>query len=250
MLSRLPVGIELHVPPKRREETIVSRGSPDRPLRGRCVRHGCFLGAGARSRAEIDADLFAGLKARSIGPAGMSGRVASIDAVIADPDVIWVGAATGGVWKSTNGGRTWDPVFDDQPVAAIGAVSIFQSSPDVVWVGTGEGNPRNSVSVGNGIYRTLDGGQTWQHLGLEGTERIHRVILDARDPDRATVCAMGREWGENDERGIFRTTDGGKSWNKILYVDERTGCADLKVRLRFPERRHDVEEGRQGPAGG
>jgi photosystem II stability/assembly factor-like uncharacterized protein len=190
---------------------------------------GAILSAAAATHAALDPDLLAGMQARSIGPAGMSGRVTAVDAVVADPDVIWVGAATGGVWKSTSGGRDWKPVFDDQPVASIGAVSIFQPSPDIVWVGSGEGNPRNSVSVGNGIYRTLDGGESWQHLGLEETERIHRVILHPADPDVATVCALGREWGENEERGVFRTTDGGKSWRKILYVDEKTGCGDLKV---------------------
>ncbi len=112
----------------------------------------------------IDPDLLAGLKARSIGPSGMSGRIAAIDAVESSPNVIWVGAATGGVWKSIDGGLTWRPVFDDQPVAAIGALAIDQSNPDVVWVGTGEGNLRNSVSIGNGMYRTLDGGKSWKSV--------------------------------------------------------------------------------------
>ncbi len=178
---------------------------------------------------ELDPALLAGLKARSIGPAAMSGRIAAIDAVRADPNVVWVGAATGGVWKSTDGALTWEPVFDDQPVAAIGAVAIDQSNPDVVWVGTGEGNPRNSASVGNGVYKTLDGGRTWTHLGLEKTEKIHRILLDPRHSDVAYVAALGTTWGENEQRGVFKTVDGGRTWEKILYVDERTGAADLAM---------------------
>ena len=135
--------------------------------------------------AQIDPGLFAGMKARSIGPAAMSGRVADVVAVESNPEILYVGSASGGVWKSVNAGLTWFPIFDDQPIASIGAVSVFQPNPDVVWVGSGEGNPRNSVSVGNGIYKSLDGGNTWTHLGLEKTERIHRVVLHPSDPDVA-----------------------------------------------------------------
>jgi photosystem II stability/assembly factor-like uncharacterized protein len=175
----------------------------------------------------IDPALLAGLKARSIGPAAMSGRVADVVAVDSNPDVVYVGAANGGVWKSTNGGLTWDPLFDDQKVASIGALAVNQANPDVVWVGTGEGNPRNSVSVGWGVYRSLDGGRTWNHLGLEKTERIHRIVLHPSNPDVAWVAALGRLWGENPERGVFKTTDGGRTWRKVLSVDDRTGAADL-----------------------
>src|SRR5687767_7690452 len=128
-----------------------------------------------------------------------------------------------------NGGLSFAPLFDDQPVAAIGALKIFQPSPEIVWVGTGEGNPRNSMSVGNGIYKSVDGGKTWQHLGLEKSERIHRIVLHPRDPNVAWVAAMGQAWGQNAERGIFKTTDGGRTWNKVLYVNERTGAADLVI---------------------
>ncbi|HEX7182255.1 MAG TPA: hypothetical protein VF756_10455 [Thermoanaerobaculia bacterium] len=177
--------------------------------------------------AQIDPGMLAGMKARSIGPASMSGRVADVAGVESDPEVLYVGAANGGVWKSTNGGLTWEPIFDDQKVASIGAVAVYQANPDVVWVGTGEGNPRNSVSVGYGIFRSLDGGRTWKHLGLEKTERIHRIVLHPSNPEIAWVAALGRLWGENPERGVYKTTDGGKSWRRILYVDERTGAADL-----------------------
>jgi photosystem II stability/assembly factor-like uncharacterized protein len=179
--------------------------------------------------AQIDPELLAGMRARSIGPASMSGRVAAIDVVESNKDIIYVGAATGGVWKSVDGGFNFTPIFDDQPVAAVGAVAIFQPSPDIVWVGTGEGNPRNSMSVGNGIYRSGDGGRTWQHLGLEKTERIHRIITHPRDPNTVWVAAMGQAWGQNADRGVFKTTDGGRTWTKVLYVNDRTGAADLVI---------------------
>ena len=179
--------------------------------------------------AQIDPELLAGMKARSIGPAAMSGRIADIDAVESNPEIVYVGAATGGVWKSTDGALSFRPIFDDQPVAAIGAVAIYQPSPDIVWVGTGEGNPRNSMSVGNGIYKTTDAGATWQHLGLAKSERIHRIITHPSNPDIAWVAAMGQAWGANPERGVFKTTDGGRTWTKSLYVNEQTGAADLVI---------------------
>lgn len=177
--------------------------------------------------AQVDPELLAGMRARSIGPASMSGRVAAVDVVESNKDIIYVGAATGGVWKSVDGGLNFTPIFDDQPVAAVGAVAVFQPSPDIVWVGTGEGNPRNSMSVGNGIYKSVDGGRTWQHLGLEKTERIHRILTHPRDPNTVWVAAMGQAWGQNADRGVFKTTDGGRTWTKVLYVNDRTGAADL-----------------------
>jgi photosystem II stability/assembly factor-like uncharacterized protein len=192
--------------------------------------------AASSALAAVDPGLLAGMKARSIGPAGMSGRVTAIDAVESNPDVVWVGAASGGVWKSTNGGLTFTPVFDDQPTASIGAIAVNQAHPDIVWVGTGEGDPRNSAAVGNGVYRSLDGGKTWTHLGLEKTERIFRIVLHPTNPDVAWVSALGEEWGENPERGVFKTEDGGKTWSKVLYVDERTGASDLVMDPRNPDK--------------
>ena len=184
--------------------------------------------------AVFDPGLLAGMEARAIGPAGMSGRVAAIEGVASDPDVIYLGSATGGLWKSENRGLTWEPLFDEQPVAAIGAVAVHPEHPEIVWVGTGEGNVRNSVSVGNGVYRSLDGGRTWARVGLEATERIHRIVLHPDDPDVAFVAAMGREWGENPERGVYRTTDGGETWERVLYVNERTGAAELVMHPENP----------------
>ncbi|MFL6236488.1 MAG: VPS10 domain-containing protein [Thermoanaerobaculia bacterium] len=188
------------------------------------------------ARAAIDPGLLAGMSARSIGPAGMSGRVPAVSAAESNPNTVYIGAAAGGVWKSTNGGITWTPVFDDQQVSSIGAVAVAPSNPDVVWVGTGEGNPRNSVSVGDGVYRSLDGGKTWAHLGLEKTERITRIVVHPTNPDVAWVAALGQEWGENAERGIYKTEDGGKTWSRVLHVDPRTGAADLVIDPRNPNK--------------
>ncbi len=176
---------------------------------------------------QLDMDKLQGMKARSIGPAGMSGRVTAIDAVHSNPDIIYVGTASGGLWKSTSGGIKWEPLFDEQPVASIGALAIVQSNPDVIWVGTGEGNPRNSQNSGNGVYKSLDGGKTWSHLGLDNTRVIHRLIIHPANPDIVYVAVQGSAWGEHPERGIFKTTDGGKSWKKVLYVNEKTGAADM-----------------------
>ena len=186
--------------------------------------------------AKFDPAIFAGLKARSIGPANMSGRIGAVDVVASDPRVIWVGAVAGGLWKSENGGTTWTPVFDDKPVASIGAIAINQTTPDLVWVGTGEAAPRNSVSVGRGVYLTRDGGKTWTCLGLEKTEKISKILLHPVDPDVAYAGATGATWGDSPERGVFRTIDGGKTWKKILYVDERTGVADLTMDPSNPNR--------------
>ncbi|MBI4513898.1 MAG: hypothetical protein HY702_07285, partial [Gemmatimonadetes bacterium] len=188
------------------------------------------------THAQIDTALLRGMRARSIGPAGMSGRIGAIDAVVSDPQIIYVGAATGGVWKSTNGGISWTPIFDDQHTSSIGAVAVFQPNPDIVWVGTGEGNLRNSAGLGYGVYKSLDGGRTWTHLGLEKSEHIHRIVLHPTDPNVAYVAALGPAWSDGTERGVFKTTDGGKTWSRVLYVDERTGAADLVMDPRNPNK--------------
>ena len=194
-----------------------------------CVLATPTLGAG------LDPALLDGMKPRLIGPAGMSGRIAAIEGVDQDPNILYVGAASGGVWKSENGGLTWKPVFDDEPVASIGAIDTFAPNPDIVWVGTGEGNPRNSTSVGRGIYKSLDGGKTWTFMGLEKTERIKRIVTHPSDPDIVYVTALGRAWGENPERGVYKTTDGGRTWKRILYVDERTGASDIAMDPSNPD---------------
>lgn len=181
------------------------------------------------SGQQLDMDVLMDLKPRSIGPAGASGRVTAVDVVLKNPDHIYLGSAAGGLWKSENGGSTWEVVFDDGKSASIGSIAINQANPNEIWVGTGEGNPRNSMNNGAGMYKTIDGGHTWQFLGLEKTNGIHRIILHPDNPDVAVVAATGTPWGENPERGIYKTTDGGKTWQKTLYVDEKTGAADLVV---------------------
>ncbi|AXT21241.1 hypothetical protein D7030_09900 [Flavobacteriaceae bacterium AU392] len=188
------------------------------------------------SAQEFSMDLVKDMKPRSIGPGGMSGRVTSIDVVNSNPDVMYVGTASGGLWKSTSGGIKWDPIFEKEVTASIGAVAIQQSNPSVIWVGTGEGNPRNSLNGGYGIYKSLDGGKSWTAMGLEKTRNIHRVIIDPTNPDVVYVAAIGSPWGEHPERGVFKTEDGGKTWNKILYINNKTGAADMVMDPKNPNK--------------
>jgi len=178
------------------------------------------------SAQQLDINKLKGMEPRAIGPAGMSGRITAIDVVTNQPDIIYAGAASGGVWKSESGGIDWKPIFDEQPLQGIGAIAIQQNNPDVVWVGTGEGNPRNSLNGGYGVYKSLDGGKTWKSMGLEKTRNIHRIIINRDNPDIVYVGAIGSPWGEHPERGIYKTTDGGKTWNKVLFVNNKTGAAD------------------------
>ncbi|MBN4046947.1 hypothetical protein JYU05_00205 [bacterium AH-315-P13] len=179
------------------------------------------------SAQEFSMDLVKNMTPRNIGPGGMSGRVTAIDVVHSNPDIMYVGTASGGLWKSTSGGITWNPIFDKELTASIGAIAIQQSNPSVIWVGTGEGNPRNSLNGGYGIYKSLDGGKNWIAMGLEKTRHIHRVIIDPTNPDVVYVGAIGSPWGEHPERGVFKTIDAGKTWNKILFANNKTGVADL-----------------------
>jgi len=190
----------------------------------------------AQDWARPDPALLGAMKARSIGPAGMSGRVTAIAAELGDPNTFYVGAATGGLWKSQDGGLSFEPIFDDQNTASIGAIAIHPQREDLVWVGTGEGNPRNSVSVGRGVFRSLDGGRSWRHVGLERTERIRRVVLHPTDPNTAYVAALGTTWGESDQRGVFKTKDGGTTWERVLFVDTKTGCANLVMDPTNPDK--------------
>lgn len=185
-------------------------------------------GTQADDQVKVDSYTFGEIEARSIGPAVMSGRITSIDAVNSDPKIVYAGSANGGVWKSVNGGVSFKPVFDKY-TQSIGDITVDQTHPDTVWVGTGECNVRNSVSVGTGIYRTTDGGDTWKLMGLEDSERIADILVHPGNSDLVYVAAMGHLWDSNEERGVYKTTDGGENWEKILFVDENTGCADLAM---------------------
>src|SRR5437764_1828460 len=187
----------------------------------------------ADDAAKIDSATLGGLRARSIGPAAMGGRIAAIDGSGESPLTLYAGAASGGVWKSTDGGFSFKPVFDEH-TQSIGAIAIDPSNKETVWVGTGESWMRNSVSVGTGVYKTTDGGANWTNAGLGDTEHIARIAVDPKASSTVYVCATGHAWDSNEERGVFKTTDAGKTWKKILYVDANTGCSDISLDPQMP----------------
>jgi photosystem II stability/assembly factor-like uncharacterized protein len=175
----------------------------------------------------IDPEVYSQIKYRYIGPEG--NRATAVVGIPGNPNVFYVGAASGGIFKSTDAGIHWDPVFDGQPVASIGSLAIAATDPNIVWAGTGEPFIRSHISVGQGIYKSLDAGKTWTLAGLEKTGRIGNVIIDPRNPDVVLACALGHAYGPQQERGVFRTTDGGKTWTHVLFVDENTGCSDMAM---------------------
>jgi photosystem II stability/assembly factor-like uncharacterized protein len=179
----------------------------------------------AQTLSDLPDDVFDRLEYRHIGPVG--NRVSAVVGVPGDPNVYFFGAASGGVWKSTDGGVHWDPVFDDQPAQSVGAIAIAPSDPNVVWVGTGEAHIRSNVSIGNGVYRSTDGGRTWSHMGLEMTGRISRIRIHPRDPDLVYVAALGHLYGPQQERGVYRSRDGGETWERVLFAGENAGASDL-----------------------
>ncbi|MFO0807458.1 MAG: hypothetical protein U0746_02435 [Gemmataceae bacterium] len=189
----------------------------------------------ATSHAAEPAGMYAALKARSIGPANMSGRICDIAVDEHRPSTIYVATASGGLWKTVNNGGTWASVLDDNGVWSVGAVAVSPADPKVVWAGSGEANPRNSVSWGNGVYRTTNGGATWENVGLRDTMHIGRIAPHPARPDVAYVAALGHVWGQNVERGLFKTEDGGKTWIHALKIDADTGCIDVALDPRDPE---------------
>ncbi len=181
----------------------------------------------AHAKQDNYVSLLESLNLRNIGPAIMGGRVVDFAVVENNTAIIYAAIGPSGVWKSENNGVTWFPVFDKEGSVAVGAVAVSQTNPDIVWVGSGEATARNSVGIGDGVYKSEDGGRTWKNMGLKNTQHIARIIIDRTNPDIVYVGALGHEWGANEERGVFRTKDGGKSWEKVLYFDENTGIADL-----------------------
>lgn len=190
--------------------------------------------AGAQEAVHPEFSALDNLAWRSIGPANMGGRVTDVTGVPGNAKIFWVAGADGGLWKTINGGITFEGQFQDEEAYSVGAVALAPSDHNVLYLGTGEGDPRNSVSYGLGVYRSTDAGRTWAHLGLRDTERIKRIRVHPANPDIAYVCALGHEWGSNEERGVFRTTDGGTSWDKVLYLNDGTGCSDLDIDLSNP----------------
>jgi S1-C subfamily serine protease/photosystem II stability/assembly factor-like uncharacterized protein len=183
--------------------------------------------AAATTSLTVDPQFLKSLNWRSIGPANMGGRITDIAVYEADPSLWWVATASGGLLKTINNGVTLEHQFDHEGVVSIGAVAVAQSDANIVWVGTGEANPRNSVSYGDGVYKSTDGGKTWKNMGLKKTYQIARVLIHPKDPNVVWVGALGRLYGPNEDRGVFKTTDGGQTWNKVLYVDDKTGVIDM-----------------------
>lgn len=182
-----------------------------------------------------DAPLLDALVWRSVGPPGAGGRIVDLEVIGAFPHTIFVGAATGGLWRTTNNGVTFEPLFDDQNSNSIGAVAIQPTNPDVIWVGTGENNARNSVSWGDGVYKSTDGGSSWTNVGLRDSHHIGDILIDPTDPQTVYVAALGHFWGANEERGVYKTVDGGQNWQRVLFIDEETGVVDLAMDPRDPD---------------
>lgn len=183
--------------------------------------------SGTASAQTIDDNILKTFRWRNIGPANMGGRVVDIEGVDSNPKIIYAGAATSGLWRTVNAGTTWEPIFDDQPVGSIGDLAIFQKDPDIIFVGTGEANGRNSSPWGSGVFKSTDAGDSWEFVGLKDTHHIGRVIIDPDDPDIVYVAAVGRLWAPNPDRGVFKSTDGGETWEKVLFINDETGVTDL-----------------------
>ncbi|MEO8436618.1 MAG: sialidase [Pyrinomonadaceae bacterium] len=177
-------------------------------------------------------DILGALRYRNIGPVG--NRVTSVVGLPGQPNIYYAGAASGGIFKTTDGGVHWDPIFDDQPVSSIGSLAIAPSDPNIVWAGTGESCIRSHISVGQGIYKSTDAGKTWTLMGLEKTGRIGQVIIDPNNPDVVMACALGHAYGPQPDRGVYRTRDGGKNWDRVLFTDEDCGCSDLAIDPKEP----------------
>src|SRR5215471_19304674 len=187
---------------------------------------GALPGLFAQSGAEINPALFSGLKWRMVGPF-RAGRVNAVTGVPGQPSTFYFGSVGGGVWKSNNSGRTWTPIFDSQPIGSIGAIGVAPSNPNVVYVGTGEADMRSQNSYGNGMYKSTDAGKTWSHLGLDGTRQIGRVLVDPHNPNIVFVAALGHVYGANADRGVYRSRDGGTTWQKVLFKNNDLGAIDL-----------------------
>lgn len=191
--------------------------------------------AEAAKSPAFDPGWLKGLRWRSIGPASMGGRIVDLMVNEKDPTNYYVVTATGGIFKTINNGTTFEPLFQQESVISLGDACVSPSSPDILWVGTGEHNARNSVSWGDGVYRSTDGGKTWKNMGLRKSYQIGRIAVHPTNPYIVYVGALGRLWGTSEERGVYKTTDGGETWERVLYIDEKTGCIDLQLAPDDPE---------------
>jgi len=200
-----------------------------------------LLGALASKAAAVPGDQpsptdkFKSLEFREIGPATMGGRIDDFAVVESNPNIVFVGTASGGIWKTTNNGTTWKPVFDMESVSTIGDLAIAPSDPGVVWAGTGEPNNRQSSSWGVGVYKSLDGGETWKKMGLDATKHIGRIVIHPRNPDVVYVAALGHLWGPNPDRGVYKTSDGGNHWTQVLKINDDTGVSDIAMDPESPD---------------
>jgi photosystem II stability/assembly factor-like uncharacterized protein len=206
-----------------------------------------LLAASMAFGASYDGKFFGEMRWRSIGPY-RGGRTKSAVGVPSQPNVFYIGVCNGGVWKSDDYGRTWSPIFDEQPTGSIGAIAVAPSDPNIVYVGSGEGLQRPDLSTGDGIYKSTDAGKTWVHLGLGDGQQIPQIAIDPRNPDRLFVAVFGHPYGPNEERGIYRSTDGGRTFQKVLYKDENTGGSDVAIDPANPDTVYAaLWEARQGP---
>ena len=194
----------------------------------------CLLAGLPMLAQQVDPTLFSGMQWRMIGPY-RAGKVNAVAGIPGDPAVYYFGANGGGVWKTTDAGNVWKPIFDSQPVASIGALALAPSNPKIIYVGSGENNVYSDITYGNGVYKSVDGGATWQHLGLDDTRHIARILVDPQNPDIVLLAAMGHSYSPNTERGVFRSTDGGHTWTKVLYTDDVTGAVDLNFAPGDPQ---------------
>jgi len=182
----------------------------------------------------VPSELFNGLKWRLIGPF-RGGRVVAVAGIPGDSTTFYFGAVNGGVWKTTDAGVVWTPIFDGQPVASIGALAVAPSDPKTIYVGTGESDIRSSLSFGNGIYKSVDAGRTWAHVGLEGTRHISRIVVDPQDADVVYVAALGHVYGPNEQRGVYKSTDGGSHWTRVLDQGPEMGVSDVAICSGHPQ---------------
>jgi hypothetical protein len=188
----------------------------------------------AAEPAPIPATAYQELHWRMVGPF-RGGRTRAAAGVASQPNVFYVAQVNGGVWKTDDAGRTWQPIFDDQPTQSVGAIAVAPSDPNILYVGSGEGLHRPDLSIGDGVYKSTDAGKTWKHVGLADAQQIPQIVVDPRNPDRVFAAVLGHPFGPSEQRGVFRSLDGGRTWQRVLYQDANTGASDLEIDPKDPD---------------